>query len=217
MMSGPTSDVPSDSTHSERAPDAGQLPELRLVSDAQTLRALTHPTRIALIEALSIQGPMTATEAAERVGESPSNCSFHLRQLARYGFVEEAGGARGRRRPWKMTSLGMTFSSVHTDPATEVAASALSRLIRERQLGRYDTWLRTSRSYPKAWREAAVDSENIFWMTAAELDALAERLKAELLPLYRERLADPSKRPEGAVPVELLVLGYPIAPPSAAG
>ncbi len=217
-MREPASDLPSGGTQqSGQEPDAGQLPELRLVSDARTLRALTHPTRIALIEALWIEGPMTATEAAERVGESPSSCSFHLRQLARYGFVEEAGGARGRRRPWKMTSLGMTFSSVYADPEAEVAFSALSQLIRERQLGRYDAWLRNRRSYPEAWREAAINDEHIFWLTVAELAALSKRLKAELLPLYRERLTDPSMRPEGALPVELLVLGYPITPPSAAG
>lgn len=155
---------------------------------------------------------MTATEAAEQVGESPSSCSFHLRQLARFGFVEEAGGGHGRRRPWKMTSFGMTFSSVHADPEAEVAASALSRLLRERQLARYDAWLRTRGSYPLVWREAAVDQEHLFWMTAAELDALAERLFSELLPLYRERLSVPSTRPEGALPVELLVFGYPMAP-----
>jgi hypothetical protein len=111
-----------------------------------------------------------------------------------------------------MTSLGMTFSSVHADPEAEVAASALSRLLRERQLARYDAWLRTRGSYPQIWREAAVDQEHIFWITAAELGALAERLFSELLPLYRERLTDPSTRPEGALPVELLVFGYPIAP-----
>lgn len=195
----------------EPGPPSAKPPELRRVSDAQTLRALAHPTRIALVEALSIQGPMTATEAGEYVGESPSSCSFHLRQLARYGFVEEAGGARGRRRPWKMTSLGMTFSTVHPDSEAEVAASELSRLIRARQLARYDTWLRTRASYPPAWREAAVDDEHLFWLTAAELAALSKRLTAELLPLYRERLTDPSARPEGALAVELLVLGYPIA------
>ncbi|HET9720549.1 MAG TPA: helix-turn-helix domain-containing protein [Solirubrobacteraceae bacterium] len=205
----PAGERPQSAHH----PRSAELPELRLVSDAQTLRALTHPTRIALIETLSIHGPMTATEAAEHVGESPSSCSFHLRQLARYGFVEEAGGGQGRRRPWKMTSLGMRFSSVHADPETEVAAAALSSLIRERQLGRYRAWLRTRGSYPPQWRAAAVDDEHVFWVTAEELTALSQRLLTELLPLHRERLDDPSRRPPGALPVELLVLGYPIVPP----
>src|SRR5207247_1324602 len=68
---------------------------------ATELRALSHPTRLALLEALDLNGPLTATEAGELVGESPSSCSFHLRTLARYGYVEGAEGGRGRQRPWK--------------------------------------------------------------------------------------------------------------------
>src|ERR1700722_16636507 len=79
---------------------------LRRVSDAQTMRALTHPVRIALFEQLSVGGPMTATQVGELIGESPTTCSFHLRQLAKYGFVEEAGGGKGRARPWRMSSIG---------------------------------------------------------------------------------------------------------------
>lgn len=188
--------------------------EVREVSDAKTLRALTHPTRVALLEMLFLHGPMTATEASEHVGESPSSCSFHLRQLARYGFVEEAGGGRGRQRPWRLTSFGMSFSGVHDDPEADIAADALTRLLSGRQLDRHETWLRTRRSYPRAWRKAASESEYAFWMTAGELDLLMKRLNEELLGLYHERLADQSLRPEGAVPVEVLVYGYPIAPPA---
>src|SRR5580658_11118855 len=110
--------------------------ELRTVSDARTMRALAHPVRIALIEALTLGGAMTATEAGERIGESPTTCSFHLRQLARYGFVEEAGGGKGRARPWRVTSIGYSLSSVHDDPAAEIASNAVLRLWRERVLGR---------------------------------------------------------------------------------
>src|SRR6202161_2950114 len=105
--------------------------ELRTVSDARTMRALAHPVRIALIEALTLGGAMTATEAGERIAESPTTCSFHLRQLAKYGLVEEAGGGKGRARPWRMTSIGMKFASAHDDPETEIAAGALVRLLRE--------------------------------------------------------------------------------------
>jgi hypothetical protein len=166
---------------------------------------------------LSIHGPTTATEAGERLGESPASCSFHLRQLAKYGFVEEAGGGRGRARPWKMTRIGMAFSSVHEDAATQLAAAALARLVRGRQLERYQTWLETRGSYPHAWREAGVDMESVLWVTSGELDALGQRLFDELLTLHRDRLADPSRRPPGALPVELLVLGYPMQPPPSKG
>lgn len=56
--------------------------DLREVTEAGTLRALAHPVRVALIEVLSLHGPMTAPEAGDEIGESPTTCSFHLRQLA---------------------------------------------------------------------------------------------------------------------------------------
>jgi hypothetical protein len=49
----------------------------------------------------------------QRIGETPNNCSFHLRQLARYGFVEEAGGGKGRARPWRLASLGWDIPVAH--------------------------------------------------------------------------------------------------------
>lgn len=191
---------------------------VRRVSDAKTLRALTHPVRIALIEALSISGrPLTATEVGEQIGETPTTCSFHLRQLEKYGFVEEAGGGRGRARPWRMTSIGMSLTASQGDAEAELAASALLRLVRERQLERYRTWLESKASFPAAWRAASSDSEYIFYLTADELEQLNDELNAMLTPRVRERLTDPSKRPPGAVPVELLMFSYPIALPPPEG
>jgi DNA-binding transcriptional ArsR family regulator len=185
----------------------------RRISDRDTLRALAHPTRIALLETLVIRGAMTATEASEHVGESPSSCSFHLRQLQRFGFVEEAGGGQGRQRPWRMTELGLDFSMEEGDPATRIAARALYQLIRGRQLERYQLWQETRGSYPAAWREAALDSQSLAWLTPEELSAVGERLREDI-PGFFERIEDPSARPAGALPVELLLLGHPIAPPA---
>lgn len=196
------------------ASGGGVRSELREVSDARAFRALAHPVRLALIETLSLEGPLTATVAGEKIGESPTTCSFHLRQLAKYGFVEEAGGGTGRARPWRMTSIGMHYSSVHDDPETDLAAGALTRLLRERQWERYRTWLETRASYPRRWREATGDSEWVFWLTTAELEELNRELSTLLFPRFRDRLTDPSARPAGALPVEMLLLTYPVAPPA---
>ncbi len=135
----------------ESADAPGQvLPELRSISDARTLRALAHPVRIALIEELSLGGAMTATQVGERIGESATTCSFHLRQLAKYGFVEEAGGGKGRARPWRMTSIGFSITASRDDPESELAANAVLGLLRERQLDRYQTWIRTRAAYPRS-------------------------------------------------------------------
>ena len=186
-------------------------PELRHVSDAQTMRALAHPVRAALLEVLGLEGPMTATEAGERIGESPTTCSFHLRQLAKYGFVEEAGGGKGRARPWRMTSIG-TRMSAGEDSESELALVAVTNLLRERSFGRYRTWLESRGAYPRPWREASEESQYVLYVTAEELQALSEELYGFLAPRYRDRLTDPSKRPSGAVAVEMLVLSYPIQP-----
>jgi hypothetical protein len=191
--------------------------ESPVVTDPRTLRALTHPVRIALLEALSLEGARTATQVGEIIGESPTTCSFHLRQLAKYGFVEEAGGGKGRARPWRMTLIGMRFASSHDDRETEIATGMLVRLLRERQLERYRTWRETRPTYPRAWREAAGDSEYIFYLTADELNELKTEVADLLAPRFLERLTDPATRPADAVPVEMLVFAYPIRLPSGDG
>jgi DNA-binding transcriptional ArsR family regulator len=203
----------------EEEPAAGPgnapLKGVREVSDARTFRALSHPVRLALLEILVIEGPLTATEAAERIGESPTTCSFHLRQLARYGFAEEAGGGKGRARPWRLSTTGMQSSNVHDDPETEVAAAALAGLMRERQLERYRTWLNTRASYPREWRKAANEGDYLFWLTPEELTELNQELAEMLIQRVGERLTEPRARPAGALPVELLLFTYPVAPPPA--
>jgi DNA-binding transcriptional ArsR family regulator len=194
------------------SPPASTTEGLRKISDAQTLRALTHPVRLSLIEALAMGGPMTATQAAERIGESPTTCSFHLRQLSKYGLGEEAGGGKGRSRPWRMTSTGMHIVT-GDDPEVEVAANALVQIWRTRMLARYQTWLETQSSYPREWRKAAGESEFVFYLTAPELRQLLNELTAILVPRMRSRLEDPSQRPPGAIPVEMLMFSYPLELP----
>jgi DNA-binding transcriptional ArsR family regulator len=195
--------------------DASGTPELRKITDARTLRALAHPVRIALLEELALGGAMTATQVGERIGESATTCSFHLRQLAKYGFVEEAGGGTGRSRPWRLTSIGMSFSP-GGDPEAEIASDAVVRMFRERQFERYQAWRSTKASYPPEWRQAAVDSQYLFYLTAPELQQLSSEVH-ELLDrwvMLEGRLLDPSKRPAGSVPVETMLLAHPVAPPA---
>jgi hypothetical protein len=114
-----------------------------------------------------------------------------------------------------MTSIGMSFVAEGGDAESEIAAAALLRIVRERQLNRYQTWLETKSTYPQPWRAASTESEFVFYLTVEELDQLNAELTALLLPRMRERLTDPSARPPGAVPVELLLFSYPISPPPA--
>jgi DNA-binding transcriptional ArsR family regulator len=203
----------------DQARREGTQPEgphgVRKITDARTLRAIAHPVRIALIEALLHGGAQTATEAGERIGESPTTCSFHLRQLAKYGFVEEAGGGQGRARPWRLTSVGMSLAPDSGDREAQVASQAALRLFRERQLARYETWLATRTAYPAQWQDAATDSEYVFYLTTDEMAQMNAELHEVMMRWSRleGRLEHPDRRPRGSVPVEALLFDYPIGLP----
>jgi hypothetical protein len=180
------------------------------------MRALTHPVRLALLEALLLEGPLTATKASELIGESPTTCSFHFRQLAKYGFVEEAGGGPGRLRPWRLSHFGMNFTDVHEDPETAIAARALDRSLRERYFAHLQEFYASRDSYPREWQETTGGSEFILHVTPDELRALDEKV-TEILTSYRARLEDPALRPPGSLPVEVLLFAYPIRHPGEQG
>jgi DNA-binding transcriptional ArsR family regulator len=187
--------------------------EPRELTDPMAMRALAHPVRLALLEALADAGELTATEASERVGESPSSCSFHLRQLAKYGFVEEAGGGAGRRRPWKLAHVGMTWDAdPDVDPERARAASALERTLRHRYLARAEAAIESRATLPRALRRVTGMSQFLLYATPKELEALDAEL-VELMTRYQDRIGDVSKRPKGARAFELVALGYPVDPP----
>jgi DNA-binding transcriptional ArsR family regulator len=179
--------------------------ERREVTDAKTMRALAHPVRLALIEALADAPALTATEAGERVGESPANASFHLRQLAKYGFVEEAEGGPGRRRPWRLKAAGMHFTDVHDDPETARAGRALSRVLHERYFARAEHAFEERHALPEEWRRVTGINQTRFYLSADEL----AQLDADMLDLMMERFGDRrSHRPPGTERVEILTLAY---------
>ncbi len=203
---------------SEKPPfnDSSAIDELeskfRDVTDPKTLRALTHPVRLALLEALALEGPLTATAAGELIGESPTTCSFHFRQLAKYGFVEEADSGPGRLRPWKLVGVGMRFSDVTEDPEMSVAAKSLERMVFDRAMSRLSNFISTKSSFPKAWQEASENTETILWVTPTELEKISRDVMV-VLNQFIDRNADPSLRPEGSLPVEALMFNYPVRLP----
>jgi hypothetical protein len=202
-------------THPTTSPVPGvTYSEPRELTDPKTLRALTHPVRLALLEVLTLEGTLTATEAGELIGESSTTCSFHFRQLAKYGFVEEAGHGPGRQRPWKLVHIGMSFSDVNDDPEMTVAAKTLEKMMIDRAFGRLQNFYNTRSSYPKQWQENSGSFENILHVTVEELQQVEEECSAIFLR-YRDRLADPALRPPDSLPVEFLLFGFPMRLPEA--
>jgi DNA-binding transcriptional ArsR family regulator len=180
------------------------------LTDPRALRAVAHPIRLELIGLLRRTGPMTATQAAARIGESPASCSFHLRQLAKYGLVEEAGGGRGRERPWRATAPLTSWSAPGDDEDRAEATAMLTRVVVERYFEQALEWLERRRSESSEWVDLAGFGDRVIYATPAEVEELDERI-GELLDPFIERLEDPSARPEGARAVNLIQLVFPIA------
>jgi DNA-binding transcriptional ArsR family regulator len=183
--------------------------------DLGVLRAVSHPVRLALLEALRRESPLTATRAAELVSESPSNCSFHLRVLARHGFVEEAGGGHGRRRPWRRTQRGLEITPRRLTGAARAGAIELMSLFLERGSVQLKEWFATAAGYPDKWVDAAVHIGVTARLTADELEAV----KGELEESIGKAIAGTAERDErhDAVPVTFLVHAFPLVPPAEDG
>lgn len=180
----------------------------RTLSDPRELAALAHPVRMGIVELLSLAGPLTATELADRLGESPANCSWHLRKLAEHGFVEEAGGGTGRRRPWRVPGLGFTWEDAEATPEQHRAARALSEVMMDRALDRLrDAHARLPQESPE-WQAATAGSEHAIWVTAEELAELNAGL-VQVLDRFGERLTDPGSRPPGSRLCEFVTWGVP--------
>ena len=84
---------------------AGDVAEIPKMTDVRMLRGIAHPMRNRILEEMSAGGPMRAADVAERLGIPANQASFHLRQLAKYGLVEDAPelARDGRDRVWRVT------------------------------------------------------------------------------------------------------------------
>lgn len=182
----------------------------RRITDTQSLRALAHPARVALIEALAVHGSLTATEASELIGESPSNCSFHLRQLAKFDMIEPAASSDGRNRPWQVVGGGIGVDVNSLDDAEfSSAATAVNELWIARQAAAEIDWTHRSAHETKPWREASFSNFTVRWRTVEELAQLQDRID-ELIDEFRER-RDPVERPAGARPIRINFSAFPAA------
>ncbi|WP_151083825.1 winged helix-turn-helix domain-containing protein [Nocardioides cynanchi] len=188
-------------------------PSYRRLRDPRELAALAHPVRIGIMELLTVSGPLTATELADRLDETPANCSWHLRKLAEHHFVEEAGGGVGRQRPWQVTQVGLAWDEEDASPAQVRAGRALEQMFLERQVTRFhQARARLRDDGDGEWGAAATVTQSASWLTLDELDEINAEIRA-VLERYTDRISDPAKRPAGARLCELVAWGAPLLLP----
>ncbi|MBA2576384.1 MAG: helix-turn-helix transcriptional regulator [Euzebyaceae bacterium] len=182
----------------------------------QRLRALTHPLRLKLLGALRLDGPSTATLLAERFGESSGATSYHLRQLARHGFVEEdSDRGNARDRWWRAAhrSTRWTPSRFVDDPADREAASWLLLQSVALQAGWLENWVRERSSWGREWLDAADDSDYRLRLTPERLAAMTAEI-GEVIRRYQRDPVPGASDAEGVEPVTVLVHAFPQRQPA---
>jgi predicted ArsR family transcriptional regulator len=182
------------------------------LTDPRALRAYAHPVRGKLLGLLRRRGPLTATGAAELLGESSGTTSFHLRQLAKYGLVEEAPGGTGRQKPWQATSLLTHIPPIQATPEAAEAAKQLRISMAQRYFEWLVRWLQQTDDETDEWRSAALFGDRIIWATAAELEDVKQAVE-DLIEPYARRLTETAERPEGAREISYIAFAFPMEPP----
>ncbi|MCL2581957.1 MAG: winged helix-turn-helix domain-containing protein [Streptosporangiales bacterium] len=180
------------------------------LDDPGAIAALTHPVRWKLLNYLMSSGPATASQGAHAIGDTPSNCSYHLRTLAKYGWVEAEGSSDARERPWRalVTGFSLERPADPDSPLGRNAAALLAMTIQQDQQEVLDAAARFP-SLDRPWQDATEHSTYTLRMTAAELADLTGRLDALIRPYIA---ATREERPDGSALVHLGLHAFPRKP-----
>ena len=151
---------------------------------------------------------MTATRAAELLNESSGNMSGHLQMLAKYGFIVEADGAKGRSRPWQMAPGSNRIKGSEAIPGSLDAVEHLVVTVLDRSFEQLQEWWRQHNDFGDAWFKASFVKEETSFLTPAELAEISEQMD-QLVSRYDEH-SDPAQRPADALPVHMVTFAHPM-------
>ncbi len=177
------------------------------LQDPRAIRALAHPARMVIIDALASGDELTATDCAALTGLSPSATAYHLKLLARYDLAEPAAArSDGRERPWRATERQTRFD---LDPSTAAGAAAatavaLAYFDRTRAVG--EEFMASAHQETHQWQDAASLTNADLWLTAQEAQQLTIALDAATAAYRSRTLTD---HPEGSRRVRVMNLLVP--------
>jgi DNA-binding transcriptional ArsR family regulator len=182
----------SESHDQERSPEHAAPHRFQ---NPRSIRALAHPARLAIIDALATGDELTATQCAELTGLSPSATAYHLKLLERYGLAETAPPRPDRReRPWRAPERRIQVDLDTSTPAGASAAAAVAAAYFDTTRAIAVEFTEGSPAEPEQWRDAAALTNVDLWLTAEEFQRVAEELAAVLEPYRGHRRATGSRR-----------------------
>jgi DNA-binding transcriptional ArsR family regulator len=177
--------------------------------DARGLKALAHPLRVRMLSTLRNDGPATATQLAQRLGESTGTTSWHLRQLAEHGFIEEDPDRGTRRDRWwraKVRSTELLVRDFAGQPEMLASIGVYLQSVLEQNFRRAAEFIEHGDRWLPDWQDAAAFSDWGLRLDPAGLRALLDELQAVI---ERHRDAEPVA---GAEQVHLQLQAFPYGP-----
>lgn len=183
----------------------------RSVATLEGLRALAHPTRLALLDLLRVRDTLTASESATLLGLTPKTCSYHLRILAAQGLVEPAvvAGASLRERPWRRATreTDVPLEDVSTDdPELETAQEQFVRVRLHRDQALLQEFVARRDAHHAGWNSSVTMHSRTALMSPAELHAWGREVESITREHVRRAELASSEAQE---PVRLILYGFP--------
>lgn len=159
-----------------------------LIPDAEQIKALAHPERLRMLGILRLHGPQTASSLAARLGLNSGATSYHLRQLARHGFIGEAPELGTKRdRWWRAAHQATRFETDAPSGSAEAdATDAFLQVLLSEHFAQAQRALAQAQSLPAEWRHAATASDATLLLTAEEATALSQELVERLIEMRRD-------------------------------
>lgn len=177
----------------------------RRISQPEAIQALAHPVRLELLTYLMAEGPATASACARAVGDSPSNCSYHLRLLAKVGLVDAEASSDGRKRPWRALITG--FDTDLDERSTSPQALELFTIAQQRNERRVRDYVAHRPEVPKRWRDADTFNNYALRLSPPELSDLVVKLDALIRP-YVAATREDAPRGSALVHLDLRAFKY---------
>lgn len=180
-----------------------------IVPDPTALKALAHPDRLRMLGILRFSGPDTATGLARKMGLNSGATSYHLRQLAQHGFIEPVPGRGNKRERWWRAGHETTvYDPAEMSGEGLEAGLAMIQAVVSQHAVMMQRALQQFPDQPEEWRKASNASDYTFLMTAAEAEALKDKLTAILWEAMRTSPAGESV-PEGMRKFTVLLHSFP--------
>ena len=221
---GPPDDVGLGGLVLDNPANSMMLPSMALASNVRTqtvqdplaMRALAHPLRLQLQALVAREGSLTAADAARQLGISHGLASHHLRQLAKYGFIEPAEAADNKQHPWRVTATNLSIQP--TAPEARAPADVLDRYAAEKATAQLVGWQERRDQEDSSWADLAGVQDSILYLTPDELSHVLAAWREIVAPLAASRpIGHADQRPRDAAPVNLTLITVPIEPTEQGG